>query len=132
MGLHAVSARAGEMNPYSWAVKPINWNKLHIKTSVYYRHQSRAGWCVLLSAGHKSESFREKCANRSVGFRSFLKYLRSYALLIQGVMFIAELAASDMLAGYVPTATREPVVSVALRRLQQTEHTVLNQDPTRV
>ena len=31
-------------------------------------------------------------------------------------MFIAKLAASDMLAGDVPTATREPVVSAVLRR----------------
>ena len=45
----------------------------------------------------------------------------------QGAMFIAELAVSD-----VPTATREPVVCVALRRLDKTEHTVLNEDPTRV
>jgi len=47
-------------------------------------------------------------------------------------MFIDKLVTSDMLAGDVPTATWEPVVSAALRRPDKTEHTVLYEDPTRV
>jgi hypothetical protein len=59
-------------------------------------------------------------------------YLRCYALLIQGVVFIADLTASNMVAGDVLKATREPAFSVTLRRPDKPAHIVLNEDPTRV